>query len=78
MKEEIRAYLLEHRANPDVTRVEDGESLLDAGVIDSMSMVDLIAHLESAYGISVDEDDMIPENFDTLNAIVAYVEQKRA
>ena len=77
MKTEIRQYLMAHRANPEVGEFTDTDSLLEAGVIDSLSMVDLIAHLEETYGIGIDEDDMVPENFDSVDAIVGYVEQKR-
>ena len=77
MKEEIRSYLLAHRANPNIETFSDADSLLELGVIDSMTMVDLIAHLESTYEIAIDEDDMIPENFDSIDAIVGYVEGKK-
>jgi acyl carrier protein len=77
MHDEIRRYVLATSANGEVQSIGDGESLLSAGVIDSAAMVDLIAHLERTYGISVDEDDMTPENFDTIDAIAAYVAAKR-
>lgn len=78
MKDEIRQYLLTHFPPPEGGTLSDGESLLEAGVIDSVAMVDLIAHLERTYEIVVDEDDMVPENFDTITAIAAYVDRKRA
>ena len=73
MKDEIRNYLLQHSATGGVTKLSDAESLLVAGVIDSAAMVDLIVFLEKTYGITIDEDDMIPENFDSIDAIAAYV-----
>jgi acyl carrier protein len=76
MKDAIRSYLLATSANPDVRQLGDDESLLELGVIDSAAMVDLIAHLEKTYGIQVDEDDMTPENFDTVNSIAAYVQSR--
>ena len=77
MKDKLRSFLVAHRATADVGEFADGDSLLELGVIDSLSMVDLIAHLEKSYSIGVDEDDMIPENFDSIDAIVSYLEQKR-
>ena len=77
MKNEIREYLTANRASASHAEFSDCESLLEAGVIDSVTMVDLITFMESRYGITVDEDDMIPENFDTVDAIVSYVEGKR-
>ena len=76
MKEKIRSYLLSHSATAGIAELTDDESLLEAGVLDSMSMVDLIAFIEKTYGIAVDEDDMVPENFDTIDAMASYVGEK--
>ena len=78
MKEEIRQYLLSNSAAGGVETLSDDESLLDAGVIDSVAMVGLISHLEKTYGISIDEDDMIPENFETVDVITQYVSSKQS
>ena len=77
MRDDIRNYLLSHSATVGVADLADDESLLDAGVIDSAAMIDLIAFIEKGFKISIDEDDMIPENFDSLDAIVTYVDGKR-
>jgi len=73
MNDAIRDYLKAHRAVETAVEFSDDESLLEAGIIDSMTMVDVITFLEATYGIIVDEDDMTPENFDTVNGIVSYV-----
>lgn len=77
MKDEIRRYLTKHRANEEAAEFGDSDSLLESGVLDSMAMVEFITYLESEFGIAVDEDDMIPEHFDSVEAIVAYVQRKR-
>ena len=77
MRDDIRQYLLTHRRVKEVGQFSDHDSLLEAGVIDSVMMVGIIAHLESTYGISVDDDDMVPEHFDSIDRIVAYVKRKR-
>jgi len=74
--DQIRSYLLSHAADSEVSEISDDESLLEAGVIDSAGMVDLIAYLEGTFGITIDEDDMIPENFDSIDAMAAYVDDK--
>ena len=78
MRDTIRQYLVAHRATGEGNGFADDQSLLESGIIDSMMMIDLIAFLEKTFGITIDEDDMIPENFDSLCAIVAYVESKQA
>ncbi len=53
------------------------DSLLEKGVIDSVAMMELIDFLEETYGIDIPDDDLMPDNFDTLAAIVAYVTRKQ-
>ena len=53
------------------------ESLFDRGVMDSLGMLSLVSYLESQYAISVREEDLLPDNFDTLEAIARYVNQRR-
>ena len=77
MKDELRDYLLLNSAANDVKSISDTDSLLESGVIVSASMIDLIAYLEKTHGISIDEDDLIPENFDSVKDIEAYVRRKR-
>jgi methoxymalonate biosynthesis acyl carrier protein len=50
--------------------------LLEAEVIDSLGIVELIAFLEGRYAIKVDDDDLAPENFRSVDSIVAFVQSK--
>lgn len=57
--------------------LSDAESLLDAGLIDSTGILELVSYLESAFGILVQDEDIVPENLDSVNQIAAYVESKQ-
>ena len=63
---------------PTAVRFRDEDSLLERGIIDSVAMVDLIAFLEKTYGITISDDDMTPENFDSVDAIARYVAARKA
>ena len=63
------------KAESDVGR---DESLLESGIIDSMGVLQLVAFLESTYGIKVEDDDLMPENFDTIAAITSFIERRQA
>ena len=76
MHDKIRTYLTENGPQDADLEFSDDDSLLEAGIIDSMSMIDLISFLENEYSLKVDEDDMTPENFDSLNSIVEFISQK--
>ena len=51
-------------------------SLLDAGIIDSTGVLELVCFLETTFGIEVGDDEMLPENLDSIRAIAAYVDRK--
>lgn len=62
---------LEHALDSD-------ESLLGRGVLDSIGMLQLIAHLESRYDLALADADFDPDNFGTITAIVGFLEAKGA
>src|SRR3954467_11211364 len=51
-------------------------SLLDAGIIDSTGVLELVSFLETTFGIEVQDDEMLPENLDSIRAITSYVSRK--
>ena len=61
-----------------MSKVSDTESLLEAGIIDSMGVLSLVQFIEQHYGIAVTEDEMMPENFDSIEAIAVFVERRRS
>ena len=56
----------------------DTDSLLDAGLIDSTGVLELVTFLESTLGIRVADDEVMPENLDSIARIAAYVARKWA
>jgi acyl carrier protein len=56
----------------------DGDSFLEHHVLDSTGFLELISHLEEAYGIKVLDDEMVPENLDSLDSVAAFVARKHS
>ncbi|MGO9376870.1 MAG: acyl carrier protein [Syntrophobacteraceae bacterium] len=52
------------------------EDLLERGLIDSLGMMKLIVFIEETSGITVNDEEIIPDNFQTLNSMVKFIEQK--
>ena len=73
VKEPIRAFILEYAAGRGVTEVKDDDSLLKNNVIDSLGVFRLIAFLEETFPFTVEDSDMVPENFQTLNAVETFI-----
>lgn len=51
-------------------------SLLEAGVIDSTGVLELVSFIETEYNIQIGEDEIIPENLDSINNIVNFIHRK--
>jgi acyl carrier protein len=51
----------------------DDDSLMKGGNVDSLGMMQLVSTVEEEFGIKVDLDDLIPENFDSINALIKYI-----
>jgi acyl carrier protein len=52
--------------------------LLEASVLDSMGIFQLVSYIESEFGVEVRDEDLVPERFNTINDIVALVESLRS
>jgi len=73
----IRKYIVnEIMFKKDESVLGFEESLLERGVLDSMAMVELIAFLEREFSVKVARTDMVPENFDSIQAIAQFVRSR--
>ncbi len=79
MAGEVEKFIVEEIAlGTGVESVDHDEDLLAQDVIDSLGIVELVGFLESKYGVEVGDDDLLPENFRSVNSVVAFVESRRA
>lgn len=58
--------------------LSDGDSFLEHHVLDSTGFLELVAFLEETYDIKVADDEMVPENLDSLDSIEQFLARKRA
>jgi acyl carrier protein len=76
--EEIKEFLYEEHLKAEFITLSNEDSLLEKGIIDSVKMLDLITFLQEKYDIEIDDEDLYPENFDSLSAINRYIDSKQA
>ena len=60
------------------TRIEEVESFLGTGILDSTGVLELVTFVETRFGVKVQDEELVPENFDSLAALSAFVERKVA
>jgi len=77
MEDKIRAYVLENFLfTDDQNALVDSESFLEKGIIDSTGILEIIGFIEAEFNVTVEDDDMVPENLDSVNNIVAFLSKK--
>jgi acyl carrier protein len=78
VKASIRDHILENFLFTDNQgALEDAASFLDEGIVDSTGVLELVMFVEERFGISVEDEEIVPENFDSVEGLVHYVQQKR-
>jgi acyl carrier protein len=74
---DIRAFLIDHFLFGRAEGLQDSEPL-QGNVIDSTGALELVAFLQDHFGITVEDDEVIPENLASVNSVVTYVAGKLA
>lgn len=75
IERDVRSFVVQHFLSGDAGKLGPDGWLVDE-VIDSMGVVALVAFLQEHFEITVEDDEVIPSNFDNINHVVAYVERK--
>lgn len=75
-KDQIRTFLASNFYISDIAALKDGASLLDEGVIDSTGVLEVVGFIETTFGIAVDDSEIVPENFDSIQGMALYITRK--
>lgn len=78
MRQTIRRYILENFLfSDDQSALVDSDSFLAGGIIDSTGVLEIMYFIEETFGISVSDDEMLPENLDSVDNLVRFVSGKQ-
>nr|HDN00773.1 acyl carrier protein [Deltaproteobacteria bacterium] len=79
VQHEIRQFIIDNfLMGQDSDDLKDDSSFLEEGVIDSTGVLELVGFLEENYNIKVEDEELIPENLDSIKNICAYIKLKRS
>jgi acyl carrier protein len=76
IKDQIREFVKESAQSKGVTVVSDDESLAKTGIIDSVGIFRLVSFLEEAFSIRIADEEIVHDNFQTINEIERFVMSK--
>lgn len=78
LRDRIQKFILENYLfTNDASALGLDDSLLGRGIVDSTGMLEIIMFIEEQLGVTVKDEEMIPENLDSVGRIAAFVESKR-
>lgn len=76
IKQQILEFITTNFLFDDSIKLGHEDSLLETGVIDSTGVLELVAFIEETYGVKVEDEEIVPENLDSIINITSYVADK--
>jgi len=73
----IRNFIIENFLFEEDENLKPDTSFLENGIIDSTGVLELVMFIEETYGITVDDDEIVPENLDSISNIARYIQRKK-
>jgi len=77
VKKQVRSFVVENFLFGNDEGLKNDMSFLDEGIIDSTGILELVNFLEEEFSISVDDEELVPENLDSIDNVASYLERKR-
>lgn len=74
--QDVRSFIKENYLFGQERQFEDSDSFLEHGIIDSTAVLELVAFLEENYGITVEDEELTPDNLDSVGSVAAYLRRK--
>jgi acyl carrier protein len=77
VRQEIKQFIAENFLfTGDINKINDDASFMDEGIIDSMGIMELIVFIEETYKINVKDDEIEPDNLDSVNNLYNFIMRK--
>lgn len=74
----IRTFVVDTFLLGDDDGFDDGDSLIDSGIVDSTGVMEIVAFLEETYGIAIADDELVADNLDSIERLRKFVDGKLA
>jgi acyl carrier protein len=78
VRSKVRSFITQRFPAVTSRTMPDDASLLSSGAIDSLGILDLATYIGSEFGIELEDDDLNADNFDSIDSITRFLQEKRA
>ena len=75
-KQKIKEFIIDNFLFGDDGGLKDDTSFLNEGIVDSTGILELVSFLEEEFSITVEDEELLPENLDSINNVVTYLQRK--
>ena len=77
-REAVREFIAKKLAKSrEQALVADSENIIETGLLDSLGVMQLVPFIEETFSVTVKDEDIVPENFESVDAISAYIEKAK-
>jgi acyl carrier protein len=77
IKKKFKVFIRDKFLLGDVSKLSnDDDSFLEKGIIDSTGVLELVSFIEDTFNIRVEDEELVPNNLDSLNNLTSYVKKK--
>jgi acyl carrier protein len=76
LRTEIHQFIQKNFLFDDSKAIDDDQSLLASGIVDSTGILELISHLEGTYRLKFADSELVADNFDSVNRIIGFITPK--
>lgn len=74
---DLRKFVIDNFLFGEEEPFSNDDSFLEMGIIDSTGVLELIAHIESTYGLKIQDDELDPQNLDSIERLVSFINRKQ-
>jgi acyl carrier protein len=76
IKTKVREFVIDNFMFGNSNGIQDDTSFLGEGIIDSTGVLEMVTFIEETFAVKVDDEELIPENLDSVDNVVGYLQRK--
>lgn len=76
VQKELTKYIVNRFMHGDDSKLHFEESFFESGIIDSLGVLQLVSFLEERFGVHIEDEELVPENFETISKLIEFIERK--
>ena len=76
IKDKVKEFVINNFLLGNAKNLNDDDSFIEKGIIDSTGVLELVSFIEEAFRIKIEDEELVPDNLDSLNKATSYVKRK--